>query len=471
MIKPARRVFLAIGLVLSMLSPFGVLSQAQAQIPYLQLPAADSRYAAIVLDAQTGEILYTKRADGPRYPASITKIMTLYLAFEALSEGRLRPDDLITVSAHAAAQAPSKLGLSAGDQITVDDAMRSIAVKSANDMAVALAEKLGGSEQRFAALMTLRAQELGMSNTRFVNASGLPDSRQISTARDIATLSQAVMRDYPQYYSYFNIRSFTYRGVTMNNHNGLLSRMPGMDGLKTGFTTASGFNLAASAVRDNRRLIVVVMGGASSWSRDANVQSLLMVGFDVMDRRARGERIPVMQAMFEPPPAAPAPPALAYAQNVSGSNSYARVSPDAPSEIQLTSNPSAPQVAVARMAPIPDPPAPALRSYAQADPPKAQPPVQHAPAAKTPPAAAPTPKGEWAIQVGAFRGRSQARAQIDLIDRRFGDLFAKAEGFVEDQVQGQYRARFGGMTADEAQKACKTLEAKGQVCQVVAPGR
>ena len=304
MFQPARRVFQVIGLVLSILAPIGVISSAQAQIPYLQMPATDSRYAAIVLDANTGEILYAKRADSPRYPASITKIMTLYLAFEALSEGRLRPDDLITVSPHAAAQAPTKLGLSAGDQITVDDAMRAIAVKSANDMAVALAEKLGGSESRFAALMTLRAQELGMSNTRFVNASGLPDSRQISTARDIATLSRAVMRDYPQYYSYFNIRSFTYRGVTMNNHNGLLGRMPGVDGLKTGYTTASGFNLAASAVKDGRRLIVVVMGGSSSWSRDANVQSLLLVGFDVMDRRDHGERIPVTQALFEPPPAA-----------------------------------------------------------------------------------------------------------------------------------------------------------------------
>jgi D-alanyl-D-alanine carboxypeptidase len=465
MFKPARRVFLALGLVLSMLAPIGVLTQAQAQIPYLQMPAADSRYAAIVLDANTGEVLYTKRADSPRYPASITKIMTLYLAFEALSEGRLRPDDLITVSSHAAAQAPTKLGLAAGEQITVDDAMRAIAVKSANDMAVALAEKLGGSEQRFAALMTLRAQELGMSNTRFVNASGLPDSRQISTARDIATLSRAVMRDYPQYYSYFNIRSFTYRGVTMNNHNGLLGRMPGVDGLKTGYTTASGFNLAASAVKDGRRLIVVVMGGASSWSRDANVQSLLLVGFDVMDRRARGERIPVMQAMFEPPPAAA--PQQTYAQN-----DYSQRAPGAPSEIQLTSNPSAPQVAVARMQPIPDPPAPTLRSYTQADPPRQPPVAQHPVQAKTPPAAKPAPpKGEWAIQVGAFRGRSQAKAQIDLIDRRFGNLFAQAEGFVEDQVQGQYRARFGGLTAEEAQKACRTLEAKGQVCQVIAPGR
>ncbi|MDB5432818.1 MAG: peptidase, partial [Caulobacter sp.] len=465
-------VFLALGLALSILAPQGALTQAQAQIPYLQLPAAEPRYAAIVLDANTGEVMYAKRSDSPRYPASITKIMTLYLAFEALSEGRLRPDDLITVSSHAAAQAPTKLGLSAGDQITVDDAMRAIAVKSANDMAVALAEKLGGSESRFAALMTLRAQELGMSETRFVNASGLPDSRQISTARDIATLSRAVMRDFPQYYSFFNIRSFTYRGVSMNNHNGLLGRFPGVDGLKTGYTTASGFNLAASAVRDGRRLIVVVMGGSSSGARDANVQSLLLTGFDIMDRRSRGERITVAQNLFEPQAPA-APPPSQYAQaNYGSSPNYGS---SQGSEIQLTSNPTAPQVNIARMSPIPDRPSAPVRTYASMDQARQAPaPVKAAPpkvvVAKAPPKVVAPPKGEWAVQVGAFRGRSQARAQVDLIDRRFGNMFAQAEGFVEDAVQGQFRARFGGMTASEAQKACRTLAAQNQVCQVIAPG-
>ncbi|MDB5429260.1 MAG: peptidase, partial [Caulobacter sp.] len=282
MFKPARRVFLALGLALSIVAPQGAFTQAQAQIPYLQLPAAESRYAAIVIDANTGEVMYAKRADSPRYPASITKIMTLYLAFEALSEGRLRPDDLITVSAHAAAQAPTKLGLSAGDQITVDDAMRAIAVKSANDMAVALAERIGGTESRFAALMTLRGRELGMTNSRFVNASGLPDSRQLSSARDIAILSRAVMRDYPQYYSFFSQKEFVYRGQAIRNHNHLLFQIPGVDGIKTGFTNASGYNLAASAVRNNRRLIAVVLGGNTTAARDNHVHDLLETGFDVI---------------------------------------------------------------------------------------------------------------------------------------------------------------------------------------------
>src|SRR6185503_14510889 len=246
--------------------------------------------------------LYAKHADSPRYPASITKIMTLYLTFEALASGKLHPDDRVVVSPHAAAQSPTKLGVRAGDSVSVTEAMDGMATKSANDMAVAMAEKLGGTESRFAALMTLRAQELGMQNTHFVNASGLPDSRQISTARDIAILSRAVMRDYPQYYKLFSLQEFRFRGQTIANHNHLLGRMPGVDGLKTGFTNASGFNLAVSAVRDNRRLIGVVMGGSSTAARDNNAQDLLLTGFSVLERRARGEKITVAQNLFEPEP-------------------------------------------------------------------------------------------------------------------------------------------------------------------------
>ena len=217
----------------------------------LRVPSDEPRYAAIVEDARTGEVLYDKRADSPRYPASITKIMTLYLTFEAVATGKLALTDMISVSPHAAAQAPTKLGLKPGDTISVEDAMHAVAVKSANDMAVALAERIGGgSESRFAAMMTMKAQELGMTRTRFVNANGLPDNRQITTARDIATLSRAVLRDYPQYYGFFSQEQFTFRGQTMANHNALLHKMPGVDGIKTGFTNAAGYNLAASAVRD-----------------------------------------------------------------------------------------------------------------------------------------------------------------------------------------------------------------------------
>src|SRR5258708_6354702 len=281
MIKHARRLFLALGLAAT--TALGsVATPASAQIPYFQnlLSASQTKYAAIVVDAKSGEVLYAKHEDSPRYPASITKIMTLYLAFEALAAGKLHPEDRVLVAPHAAAQAPTKLGVRAGDSVSGEEAMDGMATKSANDMAVAMAEKLAGTESRLAALMTLRDQELGMQNTHFANASGLPDSRQLTTARDIAILSRAVMRDYPQYYKLFSLQEFTFRGQVMANHNHLLGRMPGVDGLKTGFTNASGFNLAVSAVRDNRRLIAVVMGGPTTAQRDQNAEDLLLTGFD-----------------------------------------------------------------------------------------------------------------------------------------------------------------------------------------------
>ncbi|MFN3229707.1 MAG: D-alanyl-D-alanine carboxypeptidase family protein [Asticcacaulis sp.] len=258
----------------------------------------DAKYAAIVVDAASGEVLYARRADSPRYPASITKVMTLYMAFEALAQGTLSPDDIVTVSANAQAQSPMKLGLGTGATLTVDEAMKAIAVYSANDIAVALAEKIGGTEQRFSALMTLKAQELGMSQTRFVNASGLPNSRQLSSARDIAILARAVMRDYPQYYEYFNVRHWVFRGRTYVNHNPLLA-IPGVDGMKTGFTNASGYNLAASMVRDNHRLIVIMLGGRNKEQRREHVAALLNTGFDVINRRQRGEQIAVAQTRIE----------------------------------------------------------------------------------------------------------------------------------------------------------------------------
>jgi D-alanyl-D-alanine carboxypeptidase len=282
-----------------------VADLASAQIPYLQMNSAEPKYAAIVIDANSGEMLYDKRADSPRYPASVTKVMTLYLTFEALSEGRLKLTDRVPITSRAAAQAPTKLGLPVGDSVSVDEAIRAMTVKSANDIAVAMAERLGGSESRFAALMTLRGQELGMRNSRFVNASGLPDSRQISTARDLAILSRATMRDFPQYYSYFSIKGFEFRGRYIAGHNRLLTNMQGFDGLKTGYTNASGYNLAGSAVRDGRRLIAVVLGGSSTAWRDNNMEDLLTTGFDVLKRRSHGERTTIAANLYEDEPTGP----------------------------------------------------------------------------------------------------------------------------------------------------------------------
>jgi D-alanyl-D-alanine carboxypeptidase (penicillin-binding protein 5/6) len=300
MINTGHRALSAIsGVLIALLSLFWQAGPAAAAGLFGQ-----TRYAAIVVDASNGEVLYAKRADAVRYPASITKIMTLYLTFEALSTGRLKLQDRVTVSAHAASMMPSKTQLRAGDDLSVDEAIKAVAVHSANDIAAALAEKVGGTETRFAALMTLRAQELGMANSRFVNANGVPDPRQITTARDIAILSRAVMRDYPQYYSYFGIRSFQLHGQLFTNHNHLL-REPGYDGFKTGFTNAAGFNLSASAVRDGRRLITVVLGGSSAALRDDNVQTLMNAGFNVLKRRTLGERTTIAANIAEPDDSGP----------------------------------------------------------------------------------------------------------------------------------------------------------------------
>jgi D-alanyl-D-alanine carboxypeptidase len=236
-------------------------------------------FAEIVIDATTGEVLSQKNADTRLYPASLTKMMTLYLTFEALSQGKLDLCQYVTVSKKAAAQEASALGLKAKDSICVEDAILAITTKSANDCAVVLAEAGGGSEENFARAMNAKACQLGMANTHFVNASGLPDKDHFSTARDMAALSRALLRDYPQYYHYFSAKSFTYRGHAYPNHNKLMNRYQGMDGIKTGYIDASGYNLSASAVRDSTRLIGVVFGGRTARTRDAAMAKLLDQGF------------------------------------------------------------------------------------------------------------------------------------------------------------------------------------------------
>ncbi len=431
MLDRARRLFVSLGLAAATAFAPIATTAAQAQIPYLQLPATQPKYAAVVVDASTGEVMYAKRADSPRYPASITKVMTLYLAFEALAAGRIKLDDPVVMSPRAAAQAPTKLGLAPGESITVEQAMLALATKSANDVAVALAEKLGGSESRFAAMMTLRARELGMQNTRFVNASGLPDSRQIATARDIAILSRAVMRDYPQYYSLFGTKSFNFRGQNIRNHNGLLSSMPGVDGLKTGYTNASGYNIAVSAVRNNRRLITVVLGAPSTASRNTNAQDLLLTGFEVIARRDRGEKILVAQNVFEPEPlyAASRP---SYTQG--------------DSDIQLASATPLPSAAKIK---IVEADKTALK--------------------KGKDTADKKKSGKWAVQVGSFKSKSDAKEQLTFVNKRFSKHFAKADGSVDGKGGGKYRARFDGFTEASAKDACGAMKAKKLACLVIKP--
>ena len=241
-------------------------------------PIAD-RTSSILIDAETGAVLQGDQEDELRYPASLTKIMTLYLVFDALESGKLKLNQRLYVSPYAAAQEPSKLGLDAGSTITVESAILGVVTKSANDAAVVLAEGVARSESGFAVLMTEKARELGMSRTVFQNASGLPNAAQQTTARDMATLGAAMVRDHPRYYPYFSRTSFAFEGAVHANHNRMLNSYDGVDGIKTGFIRASGFNLVASAVRDGRRLVGVVFGGSTAATRDVQMAKLLDAGF------------------------------------------------------------------------------------------------------------------------------------------------------------------------------------------------
>jgi D-alanyl-D-alanine carboxypeptidase len=233
------------------------------------------RYADIVVDANNGAVLHSTNPDALRHPASLTKIMTLYLLFERLEAGKLKLDSQLEVSAHAASQSPTKLGLRPGETIKVEDAIKGIVTRSANDAAVVVAENIAESEEEFARMMTRKAQALGMSRTVYKNANGLPNNDQVTTARDQSILGRAIQERFPRYYPYFSTRVFLYRGHAIGNHNHLLGRIEGVDGIKTGYINASGFNIVTSVHRGNRYLVGVVFGGGSAGSRDARMRDLI----------------------------------------------------------------------------------------------------------------------------------------------------------------------------------------------------
>jgi D-alanyl-D-alanine carboxypeptidase len=253
----------------------GVCGFAAAVFTLASSHAWAAPYSDIVIDANSGHVLHETNPDARRHPASLTKIMTLYLLFEQLEGGKLKLDSQLKVTKEAAEQMPTKLGLKSGSTIAVEDAIKGIITRSANDAAVVVAEAIAGDEDSFAQLMTRKAQALGMARTLYRNASGLPDSEQVTTARDQATLGRAIQERFPRYYKYFSIRSFTFRGQSIGNHNHLLGRVDGVDGIKTGYISASGFNLVTSVHRGNRYLIGVVMGGSSAGSRDARMRELI----------------------------------------------------------------------------------------------------------------------------------------------------------------------------------------------------
>jgi D-alanyl-D-alanine carboxypeptidase (penicillin-binding protein 5/6) len=440
MIATARRfgIVLCLGLASAMgLAPIQVPTASAAVRSF-----SESKYAAIVIEANSGEVLYAHNADLPRHPASITKIMTLYMTFQALASGKLKLTDRVVLSPHAAAQAPTKLGLAAGESTSVDEAIRAMCTVSANDMAVAMAEKLGGSEANFSAMMTQKAHELGMERTHYANASGLPNDQQISTARDIAILSRTIWHDFPQFYPYFGETNWAFHGRPIHNHNHLLGRVPGVDGIKTGLTNASGFNLSASAVRDGKRLIAVVLGGPSSTARDNQVATLLNVGFEVMRRRQTGDKVAEAQQMFEQP-----------------GQALAQLPPPAEAPAQLAQNGLRPA-----MAPVPDPvaePAPVRVAAAKASPNDR---VEASSRKKKDRTA--RPAEAYVVQVGSFREKNEAKRWLTEVTDRFEKKLPDTRGAVIS-IDGRWRTRFEGLTRAAADSACRALHQHRLACMVM----
>jgi D-alanyl-D-alanine carboxypeptidase len=414
---------------------------------------AQARYASIVMDAETGTVLHAANADTRNYPASLTKMMTLYMTFEALDQGRLTLHQRLPVSRRAQGMTPSKLYLRAGQTIRVEDAVLALVTKSANDAAVVLAEALGGEEWKFARMMTDRARELGMHRTTFRNASGLPNRHQLSTARDMATLSRALIYDYPHYYHYFSTTRFRYKGRTYGSHNNLLEEYRGTDGIKTGYIRASGFNLAASVVRDGRRLIAVVFGGRTARSRDRHIMALLDDGF-AEARRLR--TIPVVS----PPPQKPVD--VLRTASTTGAVRIAAAGQDA--EIGQVAAAGG-SVAGAGRAPRETPRARVIDGLPV-------PATGKPPAVKRAARLAALADGRYAVQVGAYRAAAPAHAAAVRAGNAVPQVLGASEVSVS-RIRGDrgplYRARLTGLDRRDAKRACRALVARGTDCLVIQP--
>jgi D-alanyl-D-alanine carboxypeptidase len=483
-------------------------------------------YADIVVDANNGAVLHATNPDSRRHPASLTKIMTLYMLFERLEAGNVTLRTEFPVSAHAAAQPPSKLRLKAGDSITVEDAIKALVTKSANDVAAVVAEGLSGDEDTFARMMTAKARSLGMEDTVYKNASGLPDPAMITTARDQAMLGRAIQDRFPKYYKYFSTTRFSFRGKSISGHNRLVGRVEGVDGIKTGYIHASGFNLVTSMRRDGRHVVAVVLGGRTASSRDAKMRGLITDKIRV----ASTKRTAPLVADATPPK----PSALRRLASAVITSARAEVAPTAiiplprPSPVPLpkASPLAAPQsvpspddnTSVAAMPGSDDPLEPLIvrtvpvkpgsgiqqialnapqatasidrvssaksqaLAFADPTPPTAQAgvlgtlPVKMASALPTQPLPQPDAllrnahRPGWVIQVGAFDREDDARARLSTAHSRAQSLLSEAEGFTERVVKGDktlYRARFAGLEKEQAEAACQYLKKNDIACMAL----
>ena len=404
---------------------------ASADAPNLT-PTVDGKYGSIVVDADSLDILHARQIDAQRYPASLTKLMTLYLTFDALDSGQLTLDQKLPISRNAQNTPPSKIGVKIGQTITVDDAIQAVAVKSANDVAVVLAEAIGGSEAQFAEMMTARAKSLGMVKTQFTNPHGLPSQLQVTTARDMAKLAMAHLNNHRRYYHYFGQKSFSYKGKSYKNTNGLLHSLEGVDGFKTGYTRASGYNLVISAQREGRRIIAVVLGGASNKSRNTHMQDLIERSFETIGVSSVIPSAPVQVARAERKVVREALPVKS--KNTVQTKTTAI---DIPTAVRLRGRNQAPVTVVTKGLPVT---------------------VQSA-----------TLDNSWAIQVGAFESQQAAQAQINGVTVMVGHKAKASIVPVSQRGRVFYRARFKGLSFDEAHAKCGALGALKTGCAVISP--
>ena len=416
-----------------------VLTTADVALAAKKKATTPSIAAAIVVDMNSGSILQEQAADTPRHPASLTKMMTLYVLFGYLKAGKLTPSSDLTVTEHAAIQAPTKLGLKPGATIKVNDAVKALVTQSANDAAVTIAENLAGTEENFAKLMTDTARQIGMRNTLFRNASGLPDDEQITTARDMAILSAHLIHDYPDYYTVFSTQYFTFNGRKYRNHNKLLLNYQGTDGIKTGYTRASGYNLAASVHRGEKHLIAVVLGGKTGSQRDAAMRALLEKNF-VAASTTKPTAAQLVASLVTPALPAMKKPTYAMASVTLAPAAATPVAAPAEGDI---SEPALPlRASLTSSNPLPKPSA----RKVQYD-------------------------GAYHVQVGAYMSQDEAENRLGMVQQRAMALLDGHLPFTASFMKGDkewYRARFAGFSKADAQAACAALKKMSLDCVVMS---
>lgn len=428
--------------------------------------SANSKYAAYVVHADSGDVLFSRYADSRRYPASLTKMMTLYLLFEELEAGNLTLNSKITISQRAAGQPPSKLGLSAGSTIDIETAIEALVVKSANDVAAAVSEQISGSEWRFAQKMTAKARAIGMSRTTFRNASGLPNSKQVTTAKDMATLARRITQDFPQYFHYFATEQFTWNGRTYRSHNKLVNTFDGADGLKTGYTRMSGFNLATTAKRGDQRLIGIVLGGRSAATRDSHMRDILNTGFAEIN-----EKPALIAALHRKKPNPRMKPTLLAAMQqeqpaptIAQNDALRREIAAAATDLSETDTGEDDRLG-------------ALIAFAETDDFNE---FERARLASLTPDEGFVGQGDresltefdWNVQIGAYSSKAMAQAELEEAIVK-GALTGRARAVIpttRSDGATLYRARIVNLSEIEAAAACSALKDKGISCFVVSGG-